>query len=76
MKCVIISEEKIIDLGKRCISNMIKFVNNEYYLGFNNVKILRTLFFLACQKVFGEQLKSKENLSVTSQINITKLNLI
>ena len=57
MKCVIISEEKVIDLGKRCLSNLRDFVNNEYCLGYNEVKRLRTLFFLACQKVVGEQLK-------------------
>ena len=59
MKCVIISEKKVIDLGKRCLSNLRDFVNDEYFLGFNEVKRLRTLFFLACQKVFGEQQKSK-----------------
>ena len=63
MKCVIISEEKIIDFGKRCLSNLRDFVNNEYCQGFNEVKRLRTLFFLACQKVFFEQLKSEENPS-------------
>ena len=58
MKCVIISEEKVIDLGKWCLSNLRDFVNDEYYyLRYNKVKRLRTLFFLACQKVFGEQLK-------------------
>ena len=57
MKCVIIFEEKVIDLGKRCLSNLRDFVNDEYDLEFNEVKRLRTLFFLACQKVFGEQLK-------------------
>ena len=54
MKCVIISEEKVIDLGKRCLSKLRDFVNDEYFLGFNKVKRLRTLFFLACQKVVGE----------------------
>ena len=71
MKCVIISEKKVIDLGKRCLSNLRDFVNNEYFLGFNEVKRLRTLFFLACQKVFGEQLKSKENpSSVFEKLNL------
>ena len=71
MKCVIISEEKVIDLGKRCLSNLRDFVNNEYLLGFNEVKRLRTLFFLACQKVVGEQLKSKENpSSVFEKLNL------
>ena len=60
MKCVIISEEKLIDLGKRCLSNLRDFVNNEYYLRFNEVKRLRTIYFMTCKKVFGEQLKSKE----------------
>ena len=60
MKCVIISEEKVIDLGKRCLSNLRDFVNDEYLLGFNEVKRLRTLFFLACQKVFSEQIKLQE----------------
>ena len=66
MKCVIISEEKVIDLGKRCLSNLKDFVNNEYCLEFNEVKRLRTLFFLACQKVVGEKIKIKlkENPSV------------
>ena len=59
MKCVIISKEKVIDLGKRCLSNLRDFVNNEYCLGFNEVKRLRTLFFLACQKVVGEKQKLK-----------------
>ena len=63
MKCVIISEEKVIDLGKRCLSNLRDFVNDEYCLGFNEVKRLRTLYFMACQKVAGEQLKTKENPS-------------
>ena len=61
MKCVIISKEKVIDLGKRCLSNLRDFVNDEYFLGYNEAKRLRTLFFMTCQKVFGEQLKSKEN---------------
>ena len=59
MKCVIISEKKVIDLGKRCLSNLRDFVNNESYLGYNDVKRLRTLFFMSCQMVFSEQLKSK-----------------
>ena len=59
MSIVIISEEKVIDLGKRCLSNLIDFANNEYLLEFNEVKRLRTLFFLACQKVVSEQKKSK-----------------
>ena len=63
MKCVIISKEKVIDLGKLCLSNLRDFVNNEYFLGFNEVKRLRTLYFMTCQMVFGEQLKSKENNS-------------
>ena len=61
MKRVIISEEKVIDLGKRCLSNLRDFVNNEYLLGFNEVKRLRTLYFMACQKVFSEKLKTKQN---------------
>ena len=69
MKCVIISEEKLIDLGKRCLSNLRDFVNDEYLLGFNEVKRLRTLFFLACQLVFSEQLKSKKNNSVLENIS-------
>ena len=60
MKRVIISEEKVIDMGKRCLSNLREFVNNEYFLGFNEVKRLRTLFFLACQRVVGDQRKSNE----------------
>ena len=75
MKCVIISEEKIIDLGKRCLSNLRDFVNNEYNLEFNDVKRLRTLFFLACQKVVGEQQKSKENLYVFEEFNLNLENL-
>ena len=62
MKCVIIFEEKVIDFGKRCLSNLRDFVNNEYCLGFNEVKRLRT-FFLACQKVADKQRKLKENPS-------------
>ena len=68
MKCVIISKEKVIDLGKWCLSNLRDFVNDEYFLTFNEVKRLRTLFFLACQKVFGEQLKSKKNYSVLEKL--------
>ena len=68
MKCVIITEEKIIDLGKRCLSKLRDFVNDEYLLGFNEVKRLRTLYFMACQKVFGEQLKSKKNYSVLEKL--------
>ena len=68
MKCVIISEKKVIDLGKRCLSNLRDFVNDEYLLGFNEVKRLRTLFFLACQKVVGEQLKSKNHYSVLEKL--------
>ena len=75
MKCVIISEEKVIDLGKRCLSNLRDFVNNEYCLGYNEVKRLRTLFFLACQKVVGEQQKSKENSSFIEKLYILNLNL-
>ena len=59
MKCVIISEKKLFDLGKRCLSNLRDFVNNEYLL-YNQVKRLRTLYFMVCQLVFSEQLKSKE----------------
>ena len=61
MKCVIISEEKVIDLGKRCLSNLRDFVNNEYNLEYNDVKRLKTLYFMTCKKVFVEQQKSKEN---------------
>ena len=75
MKCVIIAEEKIIDLGKRCLSNLLDILNNEYFLGFNEVKRLRTLFFLACQKVVGEQQKSKENSSFIEKLYILNLNL-
>ena len=60
MSSVIISEEKVIELGKLCLSNLRNLVNDEYFLGFNEVKRLRTLFFLACQKVFFEQIISKE----------------
>ena len=60
MKTVIITEEKIIDFGKKCLSNLRDFVNDEYFLSFNEVKRLRTLYFMSCQKVFCEQLKSKE----------------
>ena len=54
MTHVIIYEEKLIDLGKRCLSNLRDFVNNNY--GYNNVKRLRTLFFMSCQMVFSQQL--------------------
>ena len=65
MKCVIISEEKLIDFGKKCLSNLRDFVNDEYCLKeFNDVKRLRTLFFLACQKVVGKKLELKENLYI------------
>lgn len=77
MKCVIISEKKVFDLGKRCLSNLRDFVNNEYLLGFNEVKRLRTLYFLACQKVVAEKLKSKENpsflLENPSLVNINEV---
>ena len=68
MKCVIISKEKVNNLGKQCLSDLRNFVNDEYLLGFNEVKRLRTLFFLACQKVFGEQMKSKKNYSVLEKL--------
>ena len=68
MTRVIISKEKLIDLGKRCLSNLRDFVNDEYCLGYNEVKRLRTLYFMACQKVFGEQLKSKKNYSVLEKL--------
>ena len=55
MSSVIISEEKVIELGKLCLSNLRNFVNDEYLLTYNDVKRLRTLFFLACQKVFYEK---------------------
>ena len=71
MKCVIISEEKVINLGKRCLSNLREFVNDEYFLGFNEVKRLRTLYFMTCQMVFSEQLKSKEYNSIVLK-NIVK----
>ena len=70
MRCVIISEEKIINLGKQCLSNLRDFVNDEKHLEFNEVKRLRTLFFLACQKVVGEKQKSKENNSYIPVIEI------
>ena len=60
MKRVIITEKKVINFGKRCLSNLIDFVNNEYHIEYNEVKRLRTLFFLACQKVYGEKQKSNE----------------
>ena len=60
MKCVIISEKKLIDYGKQCLLNLRDFVNDEYHLGYNEVKRLRTLYFMTCQLVFSEQLKSKE----------------
>ena len=68
MKCVIISEKKVIDLGKQCLSNMRDFVNDKYFLTFNDVKRLRTLFFLACQKVVGEKLKSKKHYSFLEKL--------
>ena len=71
MKCVIISKEKLIDLGKRCLSNLRDFVNDEYFLTFNKVKRLRTLYFMTCQLVFSEQLKSKEYNSIVLK-NIMK----
>ena len=75
MKSVIITEEKVIDLGKQCLSNLRDFVNNEYDLEFNEVKRLRTLYFMACQKVVGEQLKSKENpSSVLEKLNLENIN--
>ena len=61
MKCVVISEKKLIDLGKRCLSNLRDFVNDEYLLEYNEVKRLRTLYFLACQKVVGKKVWN-ENL--------------
>ena len=61
--------KKIIDLGKRCLSNLRDFVNDEYCLGFNEVKRLRTLFFLVCQKVVGKQRKSKNHYLVNELWN-------
>ena len=60
MTTVNITEEKLIDLGNLCLSNLRKMVNDEYMLTFNVVKRLRTLFFLACQKVFYEQQKKNK----------------
>ena len=57
MKCVIITKNEVIDLGERCLSKLRDFVNDEFFLTFNEVKRLRTLFFLACQKVFFEHQK-------------------
>ena len=75
MKCVIVPEEKVINLGKRCLSNMRDFVNDKYLLQYNEVKRLRTLYFMACQKVVGEQLKSKENpSSVLEKLNLENIN--
>ena len=54
MKCVIISEEKLFNFGKKCLSNLKDFVNKNS-LGFNSVKRLRTLFFMTCQLVFSDQ---------------------
>lgn len=59
MSPVIITEEKVIELGKLCLSNLRNFVNDEYMLTFNYVKRLRTLFFLACQMIFYEQKQQK-----------------
>ena len=59
MKCVIITEKKVIDLGKWCLSKLRNIINDEYLLTYNEVKRLRTLFFLACQKVYGEKLEEK-----------------
>ena len=68
MKCVIITEEKIIDLGKRCLSNLRDFVNNESKLEHNEVKRLRTLFFLMCQNIVDKKQK-KQNLYLNEESN-------
>ena len=79
MKCIIISEKELIDLGKRCLSNLIKFVNSEYFIDNNGVKRLRTLFFMSCQMVFSEQLNPKKfhvEYEKIYDINEKKLNKI
>ena len=68
MKCVIFSEEKVIDFGKKCLSDLRDFVNDEYFLTFNAVKRLRTLYFMTCQMIFSEQIKSKDNFYTFNNI--------
>ena len=54
MACVIISEKKLYDFGKRSFSFLKECVNNDYLLTYNAFKRLRILYFMTCQKVYCE----------------------
>lgn len=73
MACVIISEKKLYDFGKRSFLFLRECVNNDYLLTYNAFKRLRILYFMTCQKVYCENKERHKERNEKRNNNLIKL---